>query len=653
LTLQPLVSPAQSTDRKRGSPRKGWFALALGLALFCGCLPTTHEIAHQIILPEQRSIHPTDPSKLEAAKIPDTPPPRTVSNPRPDTPTWELSLNEAIRIALENTEVVRILAGVTAVSSGSTIYDVAITNTTIDQEQGRFDPIASHSSRWTRTEIPFAGFDPLDPGRTLILGSTTDDYRSDVGLDKTNVLGGLWGLNWSENPTRFGGDSFSILNPQNRSAVELSYTQPLLQGAGYRVNTAPIVIARLNTDRSFFQYKASVQEMVRGVIEAYWNLVQARTDVWARRIQVQQSKEAFERAQARLKAGLGARADEAQARVTYNQFRASLIDARANVLAREGALRNLLGLPPEDGRQIVPVSVPRSARVPLDWEKLKQLAERYRPDLIELKLILEADQVRLLQAKNQALPGLDLVALYRWNGLSGEAPNGDHIRGGGPFTDWSLGVNFSVPLGLRQARAQVRQQKLLLALDRANLQQGLHAAIHDLTLNVRDLDTAYERYLAFRETRKAAYDNLLAQIASYRTGNVILLNVLVAINDWGNAVSSEAQALLTYNVALAALEAQTGTILDTHGLVFYEERHKAAGPLGILGHGRFYPSATVPVGEPTQYPATEEPSENAFDLKTPELSRQREPEQLPPPRPVEPPGEVQLLDPKPLARNGR
>ena len=36
------------------------------------------------------------------------------------------------------------------------------------------------------------------------------------------------------------------------------------------------------------RYQDSVQEMVRGVIEAYWNLVQARVDVWARMIQVQQ-----------------------------------------------------------------------------------------------------------------------------------------------------------------------------------------------------------------------------------------------------------------------------------------------------------------------------------------------------------------------------
>ena len=55
--------------------------------------------------------------------------------------------------------------------------------------------------------------------------------------------------------------------------------------------------------------------------------------------------------------------------------------------------------------------------------------------------------------------------------------------------------------------------------------------------------------------------------------------MLQALNDWGNAVSSEAQQLLTYNIALATLERQTGTILETHGLVFDEERFRAAGPL--------------------------------------------------------------------------
>ena len=41
----------------------------------------------------------------------------------------------------------------------------------------------------------------------------------------------------------------------------------------------------------------------------------------------------------------------AQARVTYTQFKANLVADQANVLTQEGALRNLLGLPPDDDRQ--------------------------------------------------------------------------------------------------------------------------------------------------------------------------------------------------------------------------------------------------------------------------------------------------------------
>ena len=65
-----------------------------------------------------------------------------------------------------------------------------------------------------------------------------------------------------------------------------------------------------------------------------------------------------------------------------------------------------------------------------------------------------------------------------------------------------------MPLGLRAGRAQVRQQKLIIARDQANVEQGVHAAIHQLASTVRDLDSAYEQYLAFKETREAADDQL-------------------------------------------------------------------------------------------------------------------------------------------------
>jgi hypothetical protein len=64
-----------------------------------------------------------------------------------------------------------------------------------------------------------------------------------VGLRQTNVLGGELGFTWIENPTRLDSSPERVfpLNPLNNSSLTLSYTQPLLQGAGFLVNTAPIV----------------------------------------------------------------------------------------------------------------------------------------------------------------------------------------------------------------------------------------------------------------------------------------------------------------------------------------------------------------------------------------------------------------------------
>jgi hypothetical protein len=189
-----------------------------------------------------------------------------------------------------------------------------------------------------------------------------------------------------------------------------------------------------------------------------------------------------------------------------------------------------------------------------------------------------------------------------------------------------------VPLGVRQGRAQTRQQQLLLARDRANVAQQVHLALHQLGATLRDLDSAYEQYQAYKETRQAADINLRVQNEKFRTGQTIYLNVLQALQDWGTAVFSEAQQLLAYNTALAALEQQTGTILETHGLVFAEERFQAAGPLPC---DRSYPAAQPPAGAPRGYPGTGAPSEDFFDLRNPaERDGKTQPNELPPPRPL-------------------
>src|SRR5262249_25840257 len=102
--------------RGRGFRGMGWRPFLL-LSLVAGsvCAPTADALCRNIILPEQRSIDHRPPEAFPSVAIPLSVPPRTVSVPRPETAEWHLSLDETIRIALENARVIRVLTGVTAV----------------------------------------------------------------------------------------------------------------------------------------------------------------------------------------------------------------------------------------------------------------------------------------------------------------------------------------------------------------------------------------------------------------------------------------------------------------------------------------------------------------------------------------------------------
>jgi len=594
---------------------------------------------YRIIYPGQRTIEYRDPSAFPAIPLPPSSEPPTVSFP-PTGDTRYFALDDAIRVCLANDRVIRVLAGVGAVNSGQTIYDPAIANTAIDEQLGRFDPFVNVSSNWDHLDLPSAFFlDPLNPALgSAIVGTRNDRYRFNLAVTKDNPLGGQWRLGVDATQNRFPQSVFP-LNPETRSSADVSYTQPLLAGFGRRVNLAPVVLARIDTERSFFQLKDTVQTQVRGVVEAYWNLVNARVASWAADQQVRQAEEAYRIAEGRFQAEIQRGGSYFQARSTLASFRANRVAARANVLQTEAALRNLLGLPPWDEAQLIPTTEPAQERLRPVWPDIVELAAQRRPDLIELKLILEADEQQLIIANNNALPQLNALALYRWNGLQGELPNGNGIATApGQFTDWTLGVNFSVPVGLRSARARLRQRELILARDRANLDQGLHAASHNLATTLRSLDQTYEQYLAFKEARDIARQTVTVRQEEFAVGRGIFVDVLVAITDWGNAMTSEALALTQYNTLLAEVERQTGTILETHGVRFYEERYGSIGPLGRLAQPVCFPQATPPTLNADRYQPGERPAEQAFNLEDLGRLMPREdifpqtPQPLPPPR---------------------
>ncbi len=550
---------------------------------------------------------------MRNAHLPQVERPTTVvdTNKKRNLPTYKMTLDEAIRIALENSEVIRVLGG----SSGRTVYDPAIANTQIDSARATFDPSLAVQNRFNGSRYPVAGLDGSSPTGTSFGTTPTDDYEMTMGVSKRTTAGGTMGLNVWTNPVTVDTAGVLPLNPETRSFTDLSFTQPLLQGAGRQANMAPIVLARIDTERSFYQLKGSVQNLIQSVISAYWTLVYARTDVLVRRQQTAQGLWAFEQAEENMALGRIGSPEKAQARSAWANFRAAQISAEASVYRSEQSLRDILGLEPFDGLEIVPVTPPGMDQLAIDWENTLRLAEVNRCDLIELKLVVEADEKQLQLARNTALPEVNVSGRYVLNGLEGRAPSGDYmVASPGDYTGWQAGIDVSLPLGLRESRANLRARELALARDRANLHEGLRQATHSLAQTYRNLDQYYQEYLAAQEARIAARVNYEFQEINFKVGRTIYLNFLQAVTSWGNAVSAEAQALLQYNTELASLDLEMGTILETHGIHFYEEGFRSQGPAGCLGPERCYPRSATPGPNADRYPGGNTPAEGTFEL---------------------------------------
>ncbi|MCE9528932.1 MAG: TolC family protein, partial [Planctomycetales bacterium] len=201
----------------------------------------------------------------------------------------------------------------------------------------------------------------------------------------------------------------------------------------------------------------------------------------------------------------------------------------------------------------------------------------------------------------------------------------------------------------------LRRVELLLARDRANLDQGMHATVHSLATNIRSLDQAYASYVAFKKAHAAANINLTVQDAKFRIGlnadsaRTPYLNVLQAISDWGNTISGEANALAQYNVQLATLERQTGTILETHGVYLYEERYGSIGPLGRFAEPVCYPESNRPTPNDGRYSNSDDPAEESFNLTPPQRIGPRKP-QAPPPEETPTPSPTPSPTPVPGSR---
>jgi len=516
-------------------------------------------------------------------------PPRTIRDLE-RSEIRDLTLAEAVHIALQNSEIIRrygefltpsnqLLQSPNAVPS---VYDPAIQESGVLFGGRGVTAALSDFDASVTSNLVFGRNENIQnlPGAPT---SVQETANYETSLQKIFAHGGVVTLNhnvdylWSNNP----GTLFDSAYAGN---IGMFYQQPLLAGAGtqFTRTAGPIarsfggitgvsqgvLIARINNDLSIADFEESVQQLLFDVETAYWDLYLAYRNFDTATVARNAAMDTW-RLTSRQAGEVLIAAEEAQARSALFIAEGATETSQSNLYNTETSLRRLLGMSVNDGTVIRPVDEPVSAEFVPDWYASLTEALGRRVDLRRQKWNIKSLELQLAAAEDLTQPRLDFIGGYQVNAFgddlldyNGRAINSyGQTLAAGNQTGWNLGLQMNWPIGLRSAHAQVRNYELrmlkaqrVLAAQELDVGHELAASFQELARSYATMQSGYQAYVAAEEN----VQGLLPRVLTEDTVDVILR----AYERRAQAELAFYRNLVDYNKALAALQWRQGTIAD-------------------------------------------------------------------------------------------
>lgn len=593
-----------------------WASLA-GLALMVGCKQQCFQ--PQCDWDHYRSLIPDYLESSAATNIQpenaDLPEPATVLNP--ERKIRYMALVEAMSLALEQgtvtlrgqfpgSNVGGLAAGfvreiplsfqgnqVTGSDSIRVLaLDPAQAGAEIEAALSKFDARWLTSVSWTNTDEPVGTAIQtfqVTPGTFTI---EEQQAALSTSLVKPLPTGGVAGITFSNQYALTNLNQ--LVNPAWTPNLQLSLEQPLLQGFGTEINQLlpahpgsslfqftnrgrqeGILLTRLRFDQSRVQFEFDVSLMMLGVEAAYWNLYGAYWNLYSREEALRQAYGTWRINKLQFDAGRVSILELSQSRAQYELFRGQRIQALGAVLDAERELRIVCGMPAEDGTRLVPIDAPTVAPYSPDWKTSLDEAMALQPTLILGRQDVKGRQMQVTLAKNSLLPNVRLASTYALNSigtvLDGPGPNNAlRTLAENRFTNWSVALTGEIPIGYREANADLRKAKLALAQSYAQLRDQERRVQLFLAHQYRLIFELHERIKAARAQREAFAQELGARFEQFRAGKVTMNFLLEAQRNWADALNTEYQTIVTYNQTLAIFEVAKGTYLQYNNVVIAE-----------------------------------------------------------------------------------
>jgi len=494
--------------------------------------------------------------------------------------TLSLSLDECIAKALKDNLGVAIQ-----------ILGPEISAEGVNQAQEKYIPTLSLSARSQNTESVSVSYLDAQAESTI---NKSQNYTF-LNASQTLPTGGTFSLDFTGYRTKTNRTGQTI-NPLYGTTLRFNLTQPLLKNFGFKMSRREILVAMNNLGVSEESLKQTLADTVYNVESAYWNLVYSIENLEVRRQSLQLARDLLEKNQRSVEVGTLAPMEVLSARAEVATREADLIQAETQIKSNEDQLKLLLNITGDEEKNvtaIVPKDKPTYVAKEVNLEEALVEAIANRPDLEISRIGIEAEKLNLSYAKNQNLPDLSLSASLYAPGVDGTRlfyTNDDPIYGevipeltvyGGmsealkqttrfKYPNWNLGLTLSLPLANIFSKANLAQAKLSMRQAMLELENQKEQVYLEIKNAVRSVEANYKRILAYTTARELAEQKLAAEEEKRRVGMSTNYMVLSYQRDLANARIAELNAIISYNVSLAALDKSMGTNLKSKNIKLSE-----------------------------------------------------------------------------------
>lgn len=519
--------------------------------------------------------------------------------------TKTLSLDEAIRKALENNNGIEIARG-----------DVKIAETRLRSLLGVYDPIFSISPTYNRT--------------TQNGSRPSNNFSVNLGGSKLLRTGGRIEpfFNNSRSGTIFNTSNGTTTQTTSASSafyssqVGVTFIQPLLRNRTIDATRRSIRIQRKSLQQTDADFRRITIDVISQVQRAYWDLVFALRDQQNRVQNLNLTRESLRQIEAKIREGSAAPLGRAEIATELANREADLLIASQQVAIADNTLKQLLLKEPNSSEwtmQFVPTDQPNFSTSPVSLEDALADARTNRPELRRLKLQSEINAIDIEYFGNQTKPQVDLNSTFSLNGFAQNISGGsasttsplittasdlyllnaiNSIRPAGvaEFTNpnvtvtnssasnsggfgsslgnlfktnspsYSVGVTINFPLRNQTAKADLAGARYQQQQIEAQTRSQEQTVIAEVRNAVQAVETARLRVLTSRRARQNAEIQLQGEQKLYEVGRSTTFLLFQRENALANARNAEIRAETDYNKSLSDLQRATSTTFRANNI---------------------------------------------------------------------------------------